>query len=121
VELRVTGREIRVTNEARTHCRSKVSVRNWTIEPRLRLVRTFELSPPSGRVAFGGFPGLKPWAESCTPAGHKTKALSLGYAFMARQAADRLPLPAAKPGLEPVTNQLRDLLVIRLKKLELFL
>ena len=34
---------------------------NWTIGPRFRLVRTFDLAPPSGRVALGGrFPGLKP-------------------------------------------------------------
>src|ERR1700694_413862 len=38
---------------------------NWTIGPRFRLVRTFDLAPPSGRVALGGrFPGLKPWAKS---------------------------------------------------------
>jgi hypothetical protein len=43
---------------------------NWTIGPRFRLVGTFDLAPPSGRVALGGrFPGLKPWAESCSPFG----------------------------------------------------
>jgi hypothetical protein len=33
------------------------------------LVRTFDLAPPSGRVALGGLPGLKPWAEFCRPFG----------------------------------------------------
>jgi hypothetical protein len=27
---------------------------NWTIGPRFRLVRTFDLAPPSGRAAPGG-------------------------------------------------------------------
>ncbi len=58
------GREMRVPDEARTCCRAKVRVRNWTIGPRVRLVRTFDLAILSGRVALGGrFPGLKPWAE----------------------------------------------------------
>jgi hypothetical protein len=43
---------------------------NWTIGPRFRLVRTFDLAPPSGRVALGGrFSGLKPWAEYWSPVG----------------------------------------------------
>ena len=47
---------------------------NWTIGPRFRLVRTFDLAPPSGRVALGGrFPGLKPWAEFCSPFGAQNK------------------------------------------------
>ena len=50
---------------------------NWTIGPRFRLVRTFDLAPPSGRVALGGrFPGLKPWAEFCSPCGAQNKGLS---------------------------------------------
>ena len=41
---------------------------NWTIGPRFRLVRPFDLAPPSGRVALGGrFPGLKLWAEFSSP------------------------------------------------------
>ena len=47
---------------------------NWTIGPRFRIVRTFDLAPPSGRVALGGrFPGLKPWAEFCSPCGAENK------------------------------------------------
>src|SRR6202011_5811043 len=47
---------------------------NWTIGPRLRLVRTFDLAPPSGRVALGGrFPGLKPWAECYSPFGRRAQ------------------------------------------------
>jgi hypothetical protein len=50
------------------HCRAKVGngdfFYNWTIGARFRLVRTFDLAPPSGRAGLGGrFPGLKPWAE----------------------------------------------------------
>jgi hypothetical protein len=43
----------------------------------LPLVRTFDLAPLSGRVALGGrFPGLKPWAEFCSPCGAQNKGLS---------------------------------------------
>jgi hypothetical protein len=50
---------------------------NWTIGLRFRLFRTFDLAPLSGRVALGGrFPGLKPWAEFCSPCGAKNKGLS---------------------------------------------
>jgi hypothetical protein len=55
------------------------------IGPRFRLVRTFDLAPPSGRVALGGrFPGLKPWAEFCSPFGAQNKGLSpkiVAYSF----------------------------------------
>ena len=68
-----------VPDEARTYCRAKVSGYNWdaatigSSDIPLRLVRTFDLAPPSGRVAVGGrFPGLKPWAESSSPFGAKT-------------------------------------------------
>jgi hypothetical protein len=34
----------------------------------LGVVSTFGLAPPSGRVALGwSVPGLKPWAEFCSP------------------------------------------------------
>ncbi|MEA3146139.1 MAG: hypothetical protein QOI53_1611 [Verrucomicrobiota bacterium] len=47
---------------------------NWTFGPRFRLVRTSDLAPPTGRVARGGrFPGLKPWAEFCSPFGAQNK------------------------------------------------
>ncbi len=50
---------------------------NWTIGPRFRRLRTFDLAPPSGRVALDGrFPGLKPWAEFCSPFGAQNKNLS---------------------------------------------
>ena len=76
------GREMRVPDEARTYRRAKSEwaigmCDNWTIGPRFRLVRTFDLAPPSGRVALGGrFPGLKPWAEFCSPCGAQNKGLS---------------------------------------------
>src|ERR1700676_3384369 len=73
---------------------------NWTIGPRFRLVRTFDLAPPSGRVALGGrFPGLKPGLSSVAPAGHKTKALS------PRIVADR-PFEAKSP--KPYLRAFRD-------------
>jgi Bacterial regulatory proteins, tetR family len=45
-------------------------------DPASGLVRTFDLAPPSGRVALGGrFPGLKnPGLSAIAPAGHKTQA-----------------------------------------------
>jgi hypothetical protein len=67
------GREMRVPDEGapvaaqRSEC-AIGTCDNWTVGPRFRLVRTFDLAPPSGRVALGGrFPGLKPWAEFCSP------------------------------------------------------
>jgi hypothetical protein len=49
---------------------------NWTIGRRFPC-RTFDLAPLSGRVALGGrFPGLKPWAEFCSPCGAQNKGLS---------------------------------------------
>jgi hypothetical protein len=68
-------REMRASDEARTCCRAKVRVHNWDVRQmdhrtRFRLVRTFDLAPPSGRVALGRrFPGLKPWAEFSSPFG----------------------------------------------------
>ena len=50
--------------------------------PRFRLVRTFDLAPPSGRVALGGrFPGLKPWAEFCSPCGAENKEPRIVVAY----------------------------------------
>jgi hypothetical protein len=57
------GREMRVPGEV-------APIAAWNIGPRFHPVRTFDLAPPSGRVALGGrFPGLKPWAEFCSPFG----------------------------------------------------
>ena len=76
------GREMRVPDEARTCCRAKVRVRSWNVRQldhrtRFRLVRTFDLAPPSERVALGaGFPGLKPWAEFCSPFGAQNEGLN---------------------------------------------
>jgi hypothetical protein len=73
---------MRVPNEAGTIAaqeseRTIGTCYNWTIGPRFRLVRTFDLAPPSGRVALGGrFPGLKPWAEFCSPCGAQNQGLS---------------------------------------------
>jgi hypothetical protein len=75
------GREMRVPDETRTYCRTKESAHwacyHWTIGLRLHLVRTFDLAPPSGRVARGGrLPGLKPWTEPCSPIGAQNNVLS---------------------------------------------
>ena len=43
---------------------------NWTIGPYFRIVRTFDLAPFQGASFWGAlFPGLKPWAEFCSPFG----------------------------------------------------
>jgi hypothetical protein len=45
--------------------------------PRYRLVRTFDLAPPSGHLALGTrFPGMKPWAEFRSPCAAQNKGLS---------------------------------------------
>ena len=77
------GQEMRVPDEARTGWPPKsqsAQLGPATIGPfgpRFRLLRTFDLAPPSGRAALGGrFPGLKPWAEFCSPFGAQNKGLS---------------------------------------------
>jgi len=78
--LALKGREMRVPDKARTYCPAKLRVRNRTIGRDFGLLRTFDLAPPSGRVALGGrFPGLKPvetWAESCRPCGAQNNGLT---------------------------------------------
>jgi hypothetical protein len=94
---RLKGREMRVPDEARIYCRAKTECAigtcdNWTIGPRFRLVRTFDLAPSLGRVALGGrFPGLKPWAKSCSPCGAQNKGLSsrIGLAVFSSPSAVR--------------------------------
>ncbi len=49
---------------------------NWTIGPRFRLVRTFDLAPFQGTSLSVVSPGLKPWAEFCSPCGAQNKCLS---------------------------------------------
>ncbi len=54
---------------AESECGNR-DVRQLDHRTRFHLVRTFDLAPPSGRVALGGrFPGLKPWAEFCSRCG----------------------------------------------------
>jgi hypothetical protein len=92
------GREMRVPDEGapvaaqRSEC-AIGTCDNWTVGPRFRLVRTFDLAPPSRRVALGGrFPGLKPWAEFCSPSGHKQGLSPRSVAYsLSEQIPERRP------------------------------
>ena len=53
-----------------------VQLRSATIGPYFRVVSRFDLAPLQGASLRGGrFPGLKPWAESCSPFGFGAKAM----------------------------------------------
>jgi hypothetical protein len=66
--------------------------------PRFRLLRTFDLAPPSGRAALGGrFPGLKPWAEFRSPCGAQNKGLNQGLWPTALSSEQNHPKPYLAP------------------------
>jgi hypothetical protein len=54
---------------------------SWTIGPRFRLVRTLDLAPSGSVPRVGRFPGLKPWADSCSPFGAQNKKASASSVF----------------------------------------